>query len=138
MLCSTTQLSVRNGKKEAYIARYFNDFVLFAVSINGRQDYDNTVQSVTFPPSTETAQRSVLIPYTNDEFNEATESFLLLARVVEATANPADIADLEYIRSGIAVAIIEDDDGKLTNWMNRRLPTYLATSSSNNRHQEYM
>ena len=67
-------------------------------------DFNNTVQMVTFDPSTSNATVDVVINFIDDAINEADEGLLV---VVRATSNQQNIT---LDREGVASVIILNDD----------------------------
>ena len=86
-------------------------FLHISVNVNGRQDFDNTVHEITFPPSSMNAEQTVFIQYHDDEINEPLEVFFVVVRADNDTLDPSD--SVEYIRNGIALAVIDDNDREL-------------------------
>ena len=67
-------------------------------------DFNNTVQMVTFDPSTSAETAEVMINFFDDAINEADEGFLV---VVRATSNQQNVT---LDREGVASVIIINDD----------------------------
>ena len=67
-------------------------------------DFNNTVQMVTFNPSTSAETAEVTINFFDDAINEADEGFLV---VVRATSNQQNVT---LDREGVASVIIINDD----------------------------
>ena len=67
-------------------------------------DFNNTVQMVTFNPSTSAETAEVTINFFDDAINEADEGFLV---VVRATSNQQNVT---LDRDGVASVIIINDD----------------------------
>ena len=67
-------------------------------------DFNNSVQTVTFAPSTTAETVDVVISFIDDAINEADEGFLV---VVRATSNQQNV---QLDREGVASVIILNDD----------------------------
>ena len=70
------------------------------------------MKTITFPPSLGNTDLQVFIQFKDDNINEETEGFWVQVRVNETASDPKDLEKLEYIRNGLALAVINDDDGK--------------------------
>ena len=58
---------------------------------------------------------NVFIPFIDDDTNEPLfEGFYVRVTIDEVLSNPADVANAETIRNGVALIRIEDDDSKLS------------------------
>ena len=77
-----------------------------------RNDFDNSIKTITFEPSVSPQQQTVTIDLVNDEINEAQEGFYLVISVTEISS--ADEPNLILERNGVALVRITDNDGKLT------------------------
>ena len=73
-------------------------------------DFNNTVQRVTFAPSTSSETVDVTIDFFDDAINEADEGFLIVVRVDPAASNPQDISNVALDRNGVALVTIHNDD----------------------------
>ena len=81
-----------------------------AVEPQGRMDFNNTVQRVTFAPSGSDMIVDVTINFLDDAINEANEGLLVVVRVDEAASDPQDVQNLALEREGVvSVTIINDD-----------------------------
>ena len=69
---------------------------LYAVEPQGRKDFNNTVQRITFPSNATT----VTIDIFDDAINEADEGFLIVVRV-----DPANVSN-----EALVLVTIRDDD----------------------------
>ena len=78
--------------------------------MNGRQDYDNTVQTLTVPAGSESIDQTISIPIVKDRINEAIEGLMLIVRANETLSNPSDLANLILINEGVCLLRITDDD----------------------------
>ena len=79
---------------------------LYAVEPQGRMDFNNTVQRVTFHPNAaETV--NVTIDIFDDAINEADEGFLIVVRVDPAASNLQNMV-LDW--NSVALVTILDDD----------------------------
>ena len=67
-------------------------------------DFNNSIQTVTFAPSTTAETADVVISFIDDAINEADEGFLV---VVRATSNQQNVT---LDREGVASVIILNDD----------------------------
>ena len=67
-------------------------------------DFNNTVQTITFDPSTSPETVDVVISFIDEAINEANEGFLVVVRV---TSNQQNVT---LDREGVASVIIIDDD----------------------------
>ena len=86
---------------------------IFAVEQNGRQDFIRNAKTVTFDPSDSFEEKNVILEFLDDDINEATEGYFALLRVdEESSSNSEDMDKLEYIRDGVTLIVINDDDGK--------------------------
>ena len=63
-----------------------------------------------FPPSRADMEMDVMIRYIDDDINEPEEGFLVVTEIT--TTHPQDENNLVLIRNGVALMIIEDNDGK--------------------------
>ena len=63
-----------------------------------------------FPPSRADMEMDVMIRYIDDDINEPEEGFLVVTEIT--TTDPQDENNLVPIRNGVALMIIEDNDGK--------------------------
>lgn len=78
--------------------------------VNGRQDFDNTVQTLIVPPGSESIDQTISIPIFEDRINEAVEGLMLIVRVNKTLSNPSDLANLKLINEGVCLLRIADDD----------------------------
>lgn len=89
-------------------------FCMLCITVepSGKQDFVNTTQTVTFPPSLSVIadEREVLIGIINDDINEADEGFFLVLEIEEASQT--DVDNTVFIRNGVALVIIDDEDSK--------------------------
>ena len=83
-------------------------FAHHTVVTGGRQDFDNTEQTITFPANPNTAERAVDITFFDDDINEALEVFYIVVRADNSTGDVPD--SLSYVKNGIALAVIDDND----------------------------
>lgn len=83
------------------------------MEFNGLQDFVEDSITVTFPATTSGTEvvMTVNIPFINDDTNEADEGFYLLVTVNTLLSDPADVANAEVLRNGVALVTIRDDDG---------------------------
>ena len=77
-------------------------------------DFNNTVQIVTFPPSSGFEIRDITLEFIDDDVTESlTEFYILVVRLAPNSGN--NVADVNNImfepRDGFAVIGIIDDDG---------------------------
>ena len=70
-------------------------------------DFNNTVQTVTFAPSTTAETVSVVISFIDDAINEADEGFLVVVRADAVASNQQNVT---LDREGVASVIIINDD----------------------------
>ena len=70
-------------------------------------DFNNTVQTVTFAPSTTAETMSVVISFIDDAINEADEGFLVVVRADAVASNQQNVT---LDREGVASVIIINDD----------------------------
>ena len=82
----------------------------FLDEVNGRQDFDNTVQTLIVPPGSESIDQTISIPIFEDRINEAVEGLMLIVRVNKTLSNPSDLANLKLINEGVCLLRIADDD----------------------------
>ena len=73
-----------------------------------RNDFDNTVQQITFPPNPANAEQILTINLIDDTINEAQEGFYVMIRVVQS--GPTD--QITFVRNGVALIRITDNDRK--------------------------
>ena len=71
------------------------------------------------------------IPINDDSINEEMEAFLILVETSEATAVSSEAPPIIYERNGLAIGIINDDDGQFSTSM-------CMAQSYHKRQQEYM
>ena len=71
---------------------------LYAVEPQGRKDFNNTVQRITFYPNVSSVD--VTINFFDDAINEADEGFLIVVRV-----DPANVSN-----EALVLVTIRDDD----------------------------
>ena len=74
---------------------------LYAVDPQGRKDFNNTVQEITFSLSTSFETMAVKIDIFDDAINEADEGFLIVVRRVDQAA---------LDQSAVVLVTILDDD----------------------------
>ena len=72
---------------------------LYAVEPQGRKDFNNTVQKITFHPNA--AETNVAIDIFDDAINEADEGFLIVVRRVDQAALDQSVV--------VLVTILNDD-----------------------------
>ena len=70
-------------------------------------DFNNTVQTVTFAPSTSAETVEVVISFIDDAINEADEGFLVVVRADAVASNQQNVT---LDREGVASVIILNDD----------------------------
>ena len=70
-------------------------------------DFNNTVQTVTFAPSTNAETMSVVISFIDEAINEADEGFLVVVRADAVASNQQNVT---LDREGVASVIIINDD----------------------------
>ena len=70
-------------------------------------DFNNTVQTVTFAPSTSPETVSVVISFIDEAINEADEGFLVVVRADAVASNQQNVT---LDREGVASVIIINDD----------------------------
>ena len=70
-------------------------------------DFNNTVQTVTFAPSTSPETVAVVISFIDDAINEADEGFLVVVRADAVASNQQNVT---LDREGVASVIILNDD----------------------------
>ena len=70
-------------------------------------DFNNTVQTVIFAPSTTAETVSVVISFIDDAINEADEGFLVVVRADAVASNQQNVT---LDREGVASVIIINDD----------------------------
>ena len=88
---------------------------MIAVDVNGVRDYIEDTVTVTFPASNNPAEEAmnVFIPFIDDNTNEPiNEGFYVRVTINVVLSDPADVANAETIRDGVALVRIEDDDSK--------------------------
>lgn len=78
---------------------------------DGKMDFNNISQTVTFEPSLSQVQESVTINLIDDSINEAEEGFVIVIQVVEIGS--VDQQGLILDRNGVALVRITDNDRKL-------------------------
>ena len=76
-------------------------------------DFNNTVQTVIFPPSSGFQTQEIRVEFFDDDITETlTEFYALVARLASSGNDPADMRDIVYEpRDGVAAIGIIDDDG---------------------------
>lgn len=79
--------------------------------MQGKQDFVNAIQSITFQPSTSSEDREVFIDFVDDEINEAIEGFFVIVSVNQSAIDPEANEDIVIARS-VALLYINDDDRK--------------------------
>ena len=84
-----------------------------AVDVNGRMDFDNSVQTLILEASITSDDYMITIPVTKDSINEESEGFMIVMRPDEGRSNPEDVARLTYQNNGVALGVIDDDDREL-------------------------
>ena len=83
---------------------------LYPVDPQGRKDFNNTVQEITFSLSTSFETMAVKIDIFDDAINEADEGFLIVVRVDPDASNPQDVPNVALDRNGVALVTILNDD----------------------------
>ena len=83
---------------------------LYAVEPQGRMDFNNTVQRVTFAASTSFETMTVKIDIFDDAINEADEGFLIVVTVDPAASNPQEVSNVTLDQNGVALVTILNDD----------------------------
>ena len=83
---------------------------LYAVDPQGRKDFNNTVQEITFSLSTSFETMAVKIDIFDDAVNEADEGFLIVVRVDPDASNPQDVSNVTLDQNGVALVTILNDD----------------------------
>ena len=84
-------------------------FIADSLDSSGRRDFINRGTIYVYFNASNTRQsQEVEIPIVNDEYNEASESFLVL--IDQSIIIPEEI--LVFLRDGIALVTIADDDRK--------------------------
>ena len=83
---------------------------LYAVDPQGRKDFNNTVQRITFSLSTSSKMMVVRIDIFDDAINEADEGFLIVVRVDPDASNPQDVPNVTLGQNGVALVTILNDD----------------------------
>ena len=73
-----------------------------------RNDFDNTIQQVIFPPSQGISEQILTVNLVDDVINEAQEGFHIMINVTES--GPTD--QITLVRNGIALIRITDNDRK--------------------------
>ena len=81
-----------------------------AVEPQGRMDFNNTEQRVTFAPSNSDMIVDVTINFLDDAINEANEGFLIVVRVDVNASDPQDVSNIALEREGVASVTILNDD----------------------------
>ena len=89
------------------------ELLYYADEVNGRMDFNNTVQELVLSAGLTSDDYIVSIPITRDSFNEASEGFMIVMRPDESRSNPADVANIVYQNGGVALGVIDDDDREL-------------------------
>lgn len=88
-------------------------YYIFAVDeLNGKRDFDNTIQEVIIRPTNSRDDYTAIIPITLDTINEADEGFMVVMRANEVRSNAGDVENLEFLGNGVTLAVIRDDDRK--------------------------
>ena len=96
-----------------YIAVQLKDLgsnFLYAVDPQGRKDFNNTVQRITFSLSTSSEMMVVRIDIFDDAINEADEGFLIVVGVDPAASNQQEVSNVTLDRNGVALVTILNDD----------------------------
>ena len=83
---------------------------LYAVEPQGRMDFNNTVQRVTFAASTSSETTAVRIDFFDDAVNEADEGFLIVLRVDPAASSLQEVLNVTLDQNGVALVTILNDD----------------------------
>ena len=83
---------------------------LYAVEPQGRMDFNNTVQRVTFAASTSSETLAVRIDFFDDAVNEADEGFLIVLRVDPAASSLQEVLNVTLDQNGVALVTILNDD----------------------------
>ena len=78
-----------------------------------RNDFNTTVQQVTFQPSTGNVDENININLVDDIINEAQEGFFVVIEVVQSGAGD----QINFVRNGVALIRINDNDGKQLNFI---------------------
>ena len=84
----------------------------FADDPNGRQDFVRTTKTVTFPPTVTGAEQTIFLEFLDDDINEKAEGYYAVLYLNESASDPRDVADFSFIRTGVTLIMIQDDDGK--------------------------
>lgn len=88
-------------------------FPFFSLDNNLRKDFVRSTKIVTFEPSESFAEKTVLLDLVDDQINEATEGFFAVLQVDDSLAEAEDESNVQFIRNGVALVVIVDDDRKL-------------------------
>lgn len=80
--------------------------------VNGRMDFDNSVQQLILRAGTTSDDYTVTIPVTRDLFNEAKEGFMIVMRPNVTRSDSRDVANINYQNDGVTLGVIDDDDRK--------------------------
>ena len=78
----------------------------------GRKDFYRVEETIIIPASMSLKDTQVFLPFYDDKINEEIEGYFAMVRINASASDPRDVASLDYIRNGIALIIINDDDGK--------------------------
>lgn len=89
-----------------------NFFLYLTVDENGRKDFYRVLETVIFPAGMSQKEVMVFLPFYDDDINENTEGYLAMVRINESASDPQDVVSANYIRNGIALIVINDDDRK--------------------------
>ena len=81
------------------------------MELNGRIDFDNTIQELVLRAGLTSDDYDIFFPITRDSFNEASEGFMIVLRP-NTNNNPQDLENLMFRDNGVSLGIIDDDDRK--------------------------
>ena len=80
-------------------------------------DFNNTVQTVTFPPSSNLETQEITLELFDDDSTESLMEYYILVVRLDSSSRDNNQVDMDSIvfepRMGFAVICINDDDGKL-------------------------
>ena len=71
-----------------------------------------TTKTVVFPPSKSIAEQTIFLEFLDDDINEKVEGYFAVLNLNEAESDASDIADFKFIRNGVTLILIQNDDGK--------------------------
>ena len=71
-----------------------------------------TTKTITFPPSSSSVEKRVFLEFINDEINEKAEGYFAIIYLDESASDPNDVANFGFIKNGVTLLVIKDDDRK--------------------------